>query len=45
MTNAVAELCIGKGLAFHDLGEVVLKGFDRPIRVHAIHHASDPASR
>jgi class 3 adenylate cyclase len=36
VSNAVAELCIGKGLTFQDLGEVSLKGFDRPIRVHAI---------
>jgi class 3 adenylate cyclase len=36
VSNVVAELCIGKGLAFQDLGEVSLKGFDRPIRIHAI---------
>ncbi len=36
VSNAVAELCIGKCLAFRDLGEVSLKGFDRPIRVHAV---------
>ena len=36
VSNVVAELCIGKGLTFQDLGEVSLKGFDRPIRVHAI---------
>jgi class 3 adenylate cyclase len=36
VSNAVAELCIGKGLMFQDLGEVSFKGFDRPIRVHAI---------
>ena len=36
VSNAVAELCIGKGLTFQDLGEVSLKGFDRPIRVHAV---------
>ncbi|HEY3179081.1 MAG TPA: nickel-binding protein [Casimicrobiaceae bacterium] len=36
VSNAVAELCIGKGLMFHDMGEVSLKGFDRPIRVHAV---------
>jgi class 3 adenylate cyclase len=36
VSNAVAELCIGKGLTFQDLGEISLKGFDRPIRVHAI---------
>ena len=33
VSNAVAELCIGKGLTFQDLGEVSLKGFDRPVRV------------
>ena len=36
VSNVVAELCIGKGLAFQDLGEVSLKDFERPIRVHAI---------
>ena len=36
VSNVVAELCIGKGLTFQDLGEVSLKGFDRPIRIHAI---------
>jgi class 3 adenylate cyclase len=36
VSNVVAELCIGKGLTFHDLGEVALKGFDRPVRVHAV---------
>ena len=41
VSTAIAELCIGKGLAFQDLGEVFLKGFDRPIRVHAIQHAGD----
>src|SRR5947208_4171930 len=35
VTNAIAELCIGKGLLFEDLGEVVLKGFGRPVRAHA----------
>ncbi len=36
VSNAVAELCIGKGLTFLDLGELSLKGFDRPVRVHAV---------
>ena len=35
VTNAIAELCIGKGLQFEDLGEVVLKGFGYPVRAHA----------
>jgi hypothetical protein len=34
--NVVAELCIGKGLAFQALGDVSLRGFDQPIRVHAV---------
>lgn len=36
VSNVVAELCIGKTLAFRDLGEVSLKGFDRPVRVHSV---------
>jgi class 3 adenylate cyclase len=35
VSNAIAELCIGKGLQFEDLGEVVLKGFGSPIRAHS----------
>jgi class 3 adenylate cyclase len=34
VSNTIAELCIGKGLRFEDLGEVVLKGFGYPIRAH-----------
>ena len=36
VSNAIAELCVGKGLRFEELGEVVLKGFDRPVRAHAV---------
>lgn len=39
VSNAVAELCLGKGLRFQDLGDVTLKGFDRPVRVHAVEQA------
>jgi class 3 adenylate cyclase len=35
VTNAIAELCIGKGLLFEDLGEIVVKGFGYPVRAHA----------
>ncbi len=35
VSNAIAELCIGKGLLFEDLGEVNLKGFGYPVRAHA----------
>jgi class 3 adenylate cyclase len=34
VSNTIAELCIGKGLRFEDLGEVVLKGFGYPVRAH-----------
>jgi class 3 adenylate cyclase len=40
VSNVVAELCIGKGLHFDDLGEAHLKGFDHPVRVHAVQLAS-----
>lgn len=36
VSNVVAELCIGKALPFQDLGELSLKGFDRPVRAHAV---------
>jgi len=35
VSNAIAELCVGKGLRFEELGEVVLKGFGQPVRAHA----------
>jgi class 3 adenylate cyclase len=36
VSNVVAELCLGKGLKFREIGEVPLKGFDRPVNVHAV---------
>jgi class 3 adenylate cyclase len=36
VSNVVAELCEGKALPFEDLGEVTLKGFDQPVRAHAV---------
>jgi class 3 adenylate cyclase len=35
VSNAIAELCLGKGLLFEDLGDVTLKGFGSPVRAHA----------
>jgi len=43
VSSVVAELCIGKGLSFQDLGEVSLKDFDYPIRVHAIQQPGEAA--
>lgn len=36
VSNAVAELCLGKALPFRDLGHVALKGFGDPVHVHAL---------
>lgn len=36
VSNAIAELCLGKGFSFQDVGEVALRGFDRPVRAHAV---------
>jgi class 3 adenylate cyclase len=41
VSNAIAELCLGKGFSFEDVGEVALKGFDRPVRAHAVVWAGD----
>jgi class 3 adenylate cyclase len=35
VSNAIPDLCIGKGLVFEELGEVTLKGFGSPVRAHA----------
>ena len=43
LSNAVVELCLGKGLAFRDLGAMSLKGFDRPVHVHTVEVASSAA--
>lgn len=36
VSNAVVDLCIGKGLRFQDLGELSLKGFDQGVRAHTV---------
>ncbi|HVN68865.1 MAG TPA: nickel-binding protein [Candidatus Binatia bacterium] len=40
VSNVIAELCIGKNLAFEDLGHVILKGFDQAVQVHAVQGGS-----
>jgi class 3 adenylate cyclase len=40
VSNAIAELCVGKGLRFEELGEVALKGFGRQVRAHAVEWAA-----
>jgi class 3 adenylate cyclase len=41
VSNAIADLCLGKGLRFEDLGELSLKGFERPVRAHAAAWAAE----
>ena len=36
VSNVIADLCIGKGLKFHDAGDAHLKGFDAPIPTRAV---------
>ena len=36
VSNVVAELCTGKILPFQELGEIALKGFNAPVRAHAV---------
>jgi len=36
VSNAVAELCLGKGMQFEELGEISVKGFDRPVRAQSV---------
>ena len=40
-SSAVAELCVGKTLPFQEVGEVSLKGFDTPVRAHAVVWANE----
>jgi class 3 adenylate cyclase len=35
VSNVVVGLYLGKSMRFQDLGEVALKGFENPVRVHA----------
>ncbi|HXX42521.1 MAG TPA: nickel-binding protein [Chthoniobacterales bacterium] len=41
VSNVVAELCQGKILPFEEIGDVVLKGFEQPVRVHAVSWSSE----
>jgi class 3 adenylate cyclase len=36
VSNAVAELCVGKALRLQSVGRVTLKGFDEPLHVHRV---------
>ena len=36
ISNAVAELCLGKSLPLKEVGDVMLKGFDQPVCIHCV---------
>jgi len=42
-SNVIRELCLGKSFVFSDIGEVELKGFTQPLRLHEVRW-SDQAS-
>jgi class 3 adenylate cyclase len=44
VSNVVAELCEGKLLPFENLGELELKGFDHPVRAHAVSWAGEASA-
>jgi class 3 adenylate cyclase len=44
VSNVVVELCEGKILRFEELGEIALKGFDHPVRAHAVTWSDNAAS-
>ncbi len=44
VSNVVAELCEGKALPFEDLGVIPLKGFDQPVRAHAVTWTAEQAA-
>jgi class 3 adenylate cyclase len=44
VSNVVAELCQGKVLPFQDARELDLKGFDQPVRAHAVAWTSEAAA-
>jgi class 3 adenylate cyclase len=41
VSNVVAELCVGKQLPFQELGQITFKGFDQPVRAHAVVWANE----
>ena len=44
VSNVVAELCEGKLLPFQELGELTLKGFDHPVRAHAVSWSAEASA-
>lgn len=43
VTNVVRELCIGKGFLFSDQGDVVLRGFEDPVRLYEVRWEEESA--
>ena len=43
-SNVVRELVAGKGFLFGDIGEVVVKGFEEPVRLYECYYQSEDAA-
>jgi class 3 adenylate cyclase len=41
VSNVVRELAMGKGFLFSDIGDIVLKGFEDPVRLYAVRWSED----
>jgi len=44
VSNVVAELCEGKTFPFQNLGEISLRGFEHPVRAHAVSWATQASA-
>jgi len=42
--NVIRELCLGKSFVFSDIGEVELKGFAQPLRLHEVRWSDHPSA-
>ena len=42
VSNVVRELAAGKGFLFSDCGDVVLRGFEDPVRLYELRWAAEP---
>ena len=45
VTDVVRQLVAGKGFDFTDRGEVVLRGIEEPVRLHALRWVADSPGR
>ncbi len=44
VSDVVRQLAMGKGFLFGDIGEVVPKGFEEPVRLYECYYQSEDAA-